>query len=174
MAKTREQKAQELALLKEQISGKAVVFAGYSTLTVKALDELRGKLRESGATFKVTKNTLLKKAVEESGLNNIPAEVFKVQLGIAASNQDEVDPNRIIVEFAKTNEALKILGGIVDGKFVDESGVRQLASLPSRDELNAKVVGSINAPLSGLVNVLAGNLRGLINVLGAVRDQKQV
>ncbi len=172
MAKTREQKAQELALLKDQIGGKAVVFAGYSTLTVKALDELRAKLRETGSTFKVTKNTLLKKAVEEAGLDNVPAETFKVQLGIASSNQDEVDPNRVIVEFAKTNEALKILGGIVDGKFIDEAGVRQLASLPSRDELNAKVVGSINAPLSGLVNVLAGNLRGLINVLNAVKEAK--
>lgn len=172
MAKNKEQKEKELAFLREAVKGKAVVFTGYSTLTVKDLDELRSKLRETKSTFKISKNTLLKIALKEVGVDNVPEEIFKVQLGVVASAYDEVDPNRIVTEIAKTKEALKIYGGIIDGKFIDERGVRQLASLPSRDELYAKVVGSLNAPISGVVNVLAGNLRGLINILNAYNSNR--
>src|SRR5690606_23177128 len=113
---------------------------------------------------------LLRKALEEAGIS-VPAEILDVQLGVATGN-DEVEPNRAVVDFAKSVEGLRIHGAIIDGTFIDEASVRNLASLPSRDQLYAKVVGSLAAPLSGMVNVLAGNLRGLVIVLKAYQEKK--
>ena len=171
MAKTRQQKEELLKEVEGLVAGKATVFTGFSKLSVKELTDLRGQLRAAGSNYKVAKNTLLKKALADKGVE-IPTEIFDVQLAIATSSTDEVEPNKIVVNFAKGHENLKILGAIVDNKFVDESGVKALATLPSRDELYAKVVGSIAAPLSGLVNVMSGNLRGLVNVLNQIKEQK--
>ncbi len=83
-----------------------------------------------------------------------------------------MEANKAVVTFGKSHEALRILGAVIDGQFVDEAGVRILAALPGRDELYAKLVGSIAAPLSGLVNVLSGNLRGLVSVLKQYQEAK--
>ena len=173
MPKTRSQKEALLATLGEMVAGKAVVFTEYRGLGVRELTELRAQLRKNGSRYTVTKNTLLRKALEVAGIT-VPGEVLDLQLGVASSATDEVEPNRIIVEFAKANELLKIHGAIVDGRYIDEAGVRQLAALPTRDVLYARVVGSISAPLSGLVNVLSGNLRGLVSVLKQYQAQQSV
>ena len=85
---------------------------------------------------------------------------------------DEVTPARIVNTFAKTHEVVSIFGGLLEGKFIDSAMVKSLANLPSKTELLSRMVGSFNAPLSGLVNVLAGNLRGLARVLNAYKDKK--
>ena len=164
MPKTRTQKEQEFADLKSMVNGKAVVLTEYTGLTVKDMGDLRGKLRESGSSYRVVKTSLLAKALAEKNIE-IPAEILTVQLAVASNLDDEVEPNRAVVDFAKTNEAINIKGAVINGEFVDESQVKALASLPGRDELLAKVVVSVSAPLSGMVNVLSGNLRGLVNVL---------
>lgn len=164
MAKTKEQKSSQLAELKAVARGKAIVFTAYKGVTVKDLEALRTELRKVGGSYRVTKNTLLRKALEEQGIA-VPGEVLDVQLGIATSNTDEVEPNRVVVDFQKSHEALGILGAVVDGKFIDPSGVKALAALPSREQLYGQLVGTIAAPLTGVVNVLVGNLRGLVNVL---------
>ncbi|MBI2590044.1 50S ribosomal protein L10 [Candidatus Berkelbacteria bacterium] len=164
MAITRVRKEEQLALLTAMLQEKAIVFTRYSGLTVRDLDELRRALRAVKSRYLVTKNTLLRKAMEQANLT-IPSEIFDIQLGIAVSADDEVEPNRVVVTFAKTHEAFGILGAIVDGKFIDTTNVKSLAALPSRDQLYAKVAGSLAAPLAGLMNVLSGNLRGLVNVL---------
>lgn len=171
MPKSRAEKEVLLTSLQQKLAGKAVVFTQYQGLTVKELTELRAKLREGGATYTVTKNTLLRKALVEARID-IPAEILDVQLAVAASAGDEVEPNRVVVQFAKDHEALKVLGAVIEGEFVPESGVRALAALPSREELYAKVVGSVAAPLRGLVTVLGGNLRGLVSVLNQYQQQQ--
>lgn len=170
MPKTRIQKEQELADLKEMVSGKAVVLTEYTGLTVKDMGDLRAKLRESNSTYRVIKTSLLAKALEEIDVK-IPEEVLTIQLAIASNLSDEVEPNRAVVEFAKGNEQINIKGAIINGEYVDESKVKALASLPSREMLLAKVVGSVSAPLSGMVNVLSGNLRGLVNVLKQYQEK---
>jgi large subunit ribosomal protein L10 len=85
--------------------------------------------------------------------------------------EDEVAPAKEITLFAKKNAAIEILGGILERKFIDDAMVRKLALLPSREQLHAQVVGTIAAPLSGLVNVFAGNMRGLVNVLNNHKEK---
>ena len=81
-------------------------------------------------------------------------------------------PAKILEQFSKTNGAVKIIGGVIERKFITAAEVIALAKLPSKQELLAKLVGTINAPISGFVNVLAGNLRGFVQVLNAIKDQK--
>jgi large subunit ribosomal protein L10 len=85
---------------------------------------------------------------------------------------DEVSAAKVVHTFAKDNEIVTIYGGILEGKFIDASGVKSLASLPSKQELLAKVVGSLNAPVSGFVNVLAANIRNFVSVLSNIKDKK--
>ncbi len=172
MPKTRGQKAEELALIEEALDGKAAVLTQYTGLSVRDLDELRSSVRGIGGKYRVVKTSLLAKALKERGIE-VPANALTVQLGIASSATDEVEPNKVVVEFAKSHEALGILGAVIDGAYVDEAQVRTLAALPGRDELYAQVVGSIRAPLVGLVNVLGGNIRGLVSVLGQYAATKQ-
>lgn len=164
MAKTREQKAAQLAQLQTLIKQPAMVLTQYGGLTVKDLDDLRAQLRVVGCQYLVPKTSLLEKVLKEQGIE-LPENLLKVQLGIATSATDEVDPNRVVVTFAKLHEQLGVVGAIVNGQFVDASYVRSLAALPGKQELYAKVVGSIAAPLTGFVSVLGGNLRGLVQVL---------
>ncbi|MDA1038479.1 MAG: 50S ribosomal protein L10, partial [bacterium] len=88
------------------------------------------------------------------------------------SYDDEISPARVITNFAKNRESITVTAGILEGNLVGMETVTAFASLPSREELLAKLVGSINAPVSGFVNVLAANLRGLVQVLGAIKEQK--
>jgi large subunit ribosomal protein L10 len=128
-------------------------------------------LREKGVQFNVTKNTLLKIALKKHGIE-VSESILKKPLAVAFAMEDEVAPAREIALFAKKSEAIEILGGILEKKYIDEAMIRKLAALPSREELYGRVVGTIAAPLSGMINVLAGNIRGLINVLNAYGQSK--
>ena len=164
MPKTRAEKERLLTNLAQMLTGKTIVLTEYRGLTVRQMSALRQALRAVGAFYTVTKNSLLRKALAQAGIE-IPNQILDVQLAVATSASDEVEPNRAVVAFAKENEALKIHGALIEGTFVNEVVVRNLAALPSRDELYAKAVGSMAAPLRGLVTVLCGNLRGLVSVL---------
>jgi len=174
MAKTRVQKDVMINALNEKIQNmKSAVFVDYKGMKVKDITTLRRNLRDNKVEFNVAKTTLLKIAL---GKNNIEVdpELLKKPLAVAFAMEDEVAPAKEISKFAKTNEAIEILAGILEQKQISANQVKQLAALPSKEELYAKVVGSIASPLSGMVNVLAGNLRGLVNVLNAYKDTKQV
>lgn len=170
MAKTREQKAAQLAELETLIDQPAMVLTQYGGLTVRDLDELRAQLRTTGCQYRVPKTSLLNKVFKERGIE-VPESLLKVQLGIATSATDEVEPNKAVVTFAKTHEQLVVLGAIINGTFVDAAYVRSLAALPGRPELYAKLVGSISSPLRGVVSVLGGNIRGLVTVLHGRKEQ---
>ena len=94
------------------------------------------------------------------------------QVAIAMANMDEVSAAKIIDIFAKTNENVKLLGGVLGSTVMNAAEVKALAKIPSKEQLLGQLVGTLNAPISGFVNVLAGNLRGLVQVLNAVKEQK--
>ena len=120
----------------------------------------------------MVKKTLLRKAFEKLGLPADKIDSWQGNISLAVSEKDEVAPAKLIAKFIKDNENMAILGGLLGQEWMEVDRVQSLAKLPSKEELIAKTVGTIKAPLNGLVNVLAGNLRGLVNVLNAIKDQK--
>ncbi|MBI4280795.1 50S ribosomal protein L10 [Candidatus Uhrbacteria bacterium] len=174
MPKTRSEKeavVEELA--KELAAMRSVVFADYQGLKTKEIEALRSELKKEGIGYTVAKKTLLALALREAGLALDP-QTIEGNFATIISPDDEVAPARLAAQFAKEHEALKILGGILEAKFIDASGVIRLAKLPSKQELLARIAGSLNAPISGLVRVLAGNFRSLLTVLSAMKETKTI
>ncbi|MDO8444256.1 MAG: 50S ribosomal protein L10 [bacterium] len=172
MPKTKVKKEEIIAKLETQLaSAKAAVLVNYKGMKVSETEELRKILREKGVSFNVTKNTLVKIVLTKHGIK-FDASLFEKPIAIAFANTDEVVAAKEIELFAKKNEAIEILGGILENKMIDTAMVKRLAALPSREELLGRIVGSIASPLSGMVNVLSGNLRGLVNVLKAASEKQ--
>lgn len=172
MPKTREQKQVLIDELADKLRRmKSVVFTSISGYTMKDADALRTKGRNEGVEFVVTKKTLLARALEAAG---IAASVDHLEGSVLTSIgfQDEVAPAKLLAAFGKDREGIKILSGILEGKQLDAVTVKTLAKLPSKQELLGKLVGSLNAPTSGFVNVLAANLRGFLRVLDAIKGTK--
>ncbi len=172
MPKSRAQKEATLQDLADVLKGmKSIVFANYEGLKVQEIEALRKACKEQGVYYGVAKKTLLKKAFAAAGVAVDPKAVegnFATVIGLT----DEVAPAKVLAGFAKTHEALVIKGGILEGKLIDVAMVKTLSKLPSKTELLGKLVGTLNAPISGFVNVLAGNLRGLVTVLQHIQESK--
>lgn len=169
---TREMKAERLSELNDLLARQdAVIFTNYQGLKAKEVDQVRLAVEPSGAKYLVTKNTLLRSALKTIG-HEITVPALDQPLACVFALTDQIATAKSLVKVAKELEALEILGGIVDGQLVDEAMIRELATLPGREELLAKLVGSIAAPLSGLVSVLSGNLRGLVSVLSQYEQKK--
>lgn len=152
---------------------KACVLADFHGVNVAQMEDIRRDAREHAITFKVIKNRLCRKGVEGTNAA-ILSEYFKGQTCIAYSFEDEIQPAKVIVKYAKDgNGPLRLKVGYVTGKIVEPKEVQQLAELPSREELLGRMCGSLNAPISGFVNVLAGNIKKVIWVLAAIRDKKE-
>lgn len=169
-------RAEKVAVV-EQVSdmlsrSEAVVLTDYRGLTVQQLTELRAQLSAAGVEYKVVKNTLTRLAAAKAGLEPFD-EVLSGPTAIAFDYADAVAPAKILNDFAKDNPDLEIKGGLLNGVFIDADEVKRLASLPSREELLAKVLSSMQAPISGLVGVLHGTLRSVVAVIDAVRAQKE-
>lgn len=172
MAKTRQQKEGAVADLQDKLSrSKAVAFAQVSGYTMADANHLREEAAKEGLEAGIVKKTLLQIAAKANGVE-LDREILSGSTLAVFGYADEVAPARILAKFVKDRETMSISAGIIDGKVVGAEVVSAYASLPSREELLAKVVGSLNAPVSGFVNVLAGNLRGLANVLNAIKDTK--
>lgn len=170
MVLTKERKLQVLEDLKRLFKdSSASVASNYSGLAGFEITELRKSLREKGIKLIVTKNTLVKKALADLGLE-INQEILD-QPVIFAFGEDEVGVCKSLHEFAKEHEKLKILGGIISGEQAEKSQITALALLPGREELEGKLVGILAAPTYGLVNVLHGNIRGLVNILDQYKSQ---
>ncbi|MFA5175476.1 MAG: 50S ribosomal protein L10 [Patescibacteria group bacterium] len=172
MPKSREQKQTTLKLLASWLKdAKSIVFANFQGLKVSEATVLRRECRKQNIKVLATKKTLLKKACEELGLN-IEPEKFSGGVAVFMGVEDEVAPAKTVANFAKTHEIVSIFGGMLEGKMVDASVVKSLASLPSKEALLAKMVGALNAPISGFVNALSGNLRNLVGVLNNIKEAK--
>jgi large subunit ribosomal protein L10 len=153
-------------------NAKTAVLVNYRGLTVEEVTELRAKSRDAGIEYKVYKNSMMRFAAKETGYEGL-LDVLVGPTAIAFCNTDPVAPAKIFSEFAKKHKALVIKAGMVEGKILDVKGVAELAELPPREVLVAQVLGALNSPISGFVNVLNGNLRGLVVALDAIAQQKQ-
>jgi large subunit ribosomal protein L10 len=173
MPKTKQQKEEIVSKLADRIkNAKLAVIADLEGLTVEATQEFRNKCRENGVEVIAAKKTLIQQAVDNNKIEGLDIKGLEGSLNIATSTDDEVIPAKMVKEFAKDHETVAFRAGVLEGKVIDEETLKQLASLPTKNELYTKLVGSLNAPISGFVNVLAGNIRGLVNVLSAIKDNK--
>ena len=130
----------------------AVIVTHYQGLTVNQLDELRAKMREHGIIFKITKNRITKLALEKTKCKDL-SNLFTGPTAVAFG-EDAIMSARILSKFAKENENLKLIGGIMDNEVLDQAGVEKVANLPTLDEARANIVGILNAPASKLISIL--------------------
>jgi large subunit ribosomal protein L10 len=142
-----------------------VVVTHYSGLTVSELGELRSKMYEAGAKFKVTKNRLTRRAIDGTKFSPL-SDMFSGPTAIAYSD-DPVAAAKVAVNFAKKNEKLVVLGGALGEELLDVAGVKALASLPGLDELRAKIVGMLSTPATRIAGVLQAPAGQVARVIGA-------
>ncbi len=174
MPKTRAQKQEIISDIANQFRGmKAAVFTSVGGYTMEDADKLRAKGREVGVKSFVAKKTLLERALKEAGVE-VDISGLEGSILTSVGSSDEVSGAKLIASFLKDRKdtPMKMVGGILEGKLMDAKSVNTLSKLPGKKELLGQLVGTLNAPVSGFVNVLAGNLRGLVTVLGAIKDQK--
>jgi len=169
MALTKIQKQKILEGLREKFEQKkSMVFLDFTGLKMKGLAGLRRKMKEQGCEFKVAKKTLISLMLGGKK-SEIDFKRLKGELALGFGYKDEILPFKILHEFSRQNENLKILGGLIGNDFLEKEKAIALAQLPGREELLAKLVGTIASPMSGFLNVLQGNLRGLVFVLSAIK-----
>ncbi|MDD4237528.1 MAG: 50S ribosomal protein L10 [Desulfotomaculaceae bacterium] len=157
--------------LKEKFdNSKVAILADYQGLNVAEATRLRRRLREAGCEFKVAKNTLVDLVVKRQGLDEL-APFLKGPVGIAFGN-DPVAPAKVLADFIREAKKMEIKVGVLDGKVIDAKAVKELADLPSREVLLARVLGGMQAPLYGFAGVLQGTLRSFVYALEAVRKQQ--
>ncbi len=172
MPKTRSEKEVVVTKLSDDLKRmKAAVFANYEGLTVPKIEDLRRELKKEGVDYAVVKKTLLGIALKNAGIAIDPQNISG-NFATIVSYEDEVAPARILAAFAKKNEALKLVAGILEGNLIDGKAVMALAKLPTKTELLGRLVGTLNAPVSGFVNVLAGNLKNFVYVLNAIKEKQ--
>lgn len=171
MATSKQEKENILKELNDKLSRyTAAVFVDYSGVNVKALESIRHDLRQAGADFKVSKKTLMDIAFKKNAIS-VDMRELRGQIGLVLGYKDEIAPAKIIYKFTKEIEKLKIVAGLLGKEFIGHDKVEALAKLPSYEELLAKMMNSMQAPVSGFVNVLAGNIRGLVQVLSAISQK---
>lgn len=165
-------KEERVSEIKERFNGsEAVIMADYRGLSVKQMEELRVRVREAGGEIKIYKNTLTEIAIRELALPSMD-EFLAGPTAFVFIASDPVAPAKALTTFAKDNQALEIKGGFVQSQIVDSAGVKAIASLPTREELLAKLLGTMLNPLTGTVRVLSGPARAFVTVADAIAKQK--
>jgi len=149
-----------------------VVLTDYKGLDVTSINDLRRRLREEDIEYQVVKNTLLVRASEDTEVALI-RDFFKGPSAIALSYEDPVAPAKILTKFAKENQRLEIKVGVMNGKLLDVDAIKVLSKLPSREVLLGQLLSTLNMVPTSFVRTLAEIPRGLVNVLAAIRDQKE-
>jgi large subunit ribosomal protein L10 len=173
MAVTRQKKEEVLQELVDKFAkSKSVVFADYRGLDVASISGLRKSLREQDAEMKVAKKTLIGLAAKESNIGDIDKSVMEGPVLATFSYEDAVAGIKVLFKFSKENENLKLLGGVIDGKVVGPAVIQEYAKLPGREELLAKLLGSMSSPLSGFVGIGNSLISGFVRVLDAIKDKK--
>jgi len=167
-----QKKEQVERLAKELSESEIAVLVDYKGLDVLKMTELRSKLREAGVRMEVVKNSLLVRASEGTDAA-LMKDFYKGPSAIVLSDDDPVAPARILADFVKDNDKMEIKAAALAGKLLSVDEIKQLAKMPSKEELLGKMVCTLNAVPTGFVNVLAGVPRAFVNVLNAVKDQKE-
>jgi large subunit ribosomal protein L10 len=150
-------------------SSQAVVLTAYTGLSMKDIDELRGKIREAGGEFHIVKNTLGKVAIEQVGLE-LPDDLLVGSTAAAFAFEDAPGVAKAVADFAKESDFLNIKAGYLDGELIGVDEVKSLAELPPLPVMRAQLLGVLSAPAGKLVRTLAEPARGLASVLQAFAD----
>lgn len=158
--------------LREKLAGaKHLILTDYTGLSVGEITRLRGELRKDGNAYAVVKNTLFRIAAGDE-LAAALASFLAGPTGIVFASGDPVAPAKALKTFGDAVKSVNVKAAYIDGRIVDAKQVAVLASLPSKQELLTKLVGSLASPMRGLVTVLSGNQSGLVRVLERVREQR--
>ena len=166
-------KEAEVAEIQEKIEkSQSVMFLDYRGLNVAEVTELRNKMRAAGVEYKVIKNTMIRRAAEKAGIEGLD-DVLEGPTAVAFGYADPVAPAKILVDFIEDTKKTNLKGGVLAGKAMSEAEIKNLASLPSKEELIAKMLGSLNAPITGLVMALSGVPRNLVYALNAIKEKKE-
>lgn len=170
---TRAQKESQVAELRDNLlKSKATYVSDYRGLTVKEITTLRRNLQKVDADFTVAKNTLIKVALKGETLGEQLESQLKGPTGLAICYSDPAAPAKVLADFMKATKKTELRGGVVEGKAVSAAQAKAIAELPSREVLIAKMLGSMNAPITNFVGVLAAMPRSLVLALEAIRKQK--
>jgi len=172
MPKTKVQKQEILNQLKENLDKQqAIVFVDYKGLKVGEMGDLRKQLRETRSKLVVAKKTLLSKVLKEKGIDT-DLKNMEGQMGAIFAYEDPVAPMKTAYTFGKQHTNLKILGGYFENEIQSAASITAIAMLPTREELLAKLVGTMAAPMSGFATVLQGNIKGLVIALKAMTEKR--
>jgi large subunit ribosomal protein L10 len=165
------EKEKEVAYLTERLdAAKSVVLSEYAGMDVEAVTTLRRKCREAHVEFRVTKNTLMRRALNARGFDGLDPHL-KGPIAVAFA-PDEVTAAKVLAEFAKAKQLPRMTAGLVDGKVLLARELAALAALPGKTELLTKLVYVLSSPARGLVQVLSAPARNLVMVLGQIEKQK--
>jgi len=174
-ANIKQEKKDYISSLSDRLKeAKSLVFVNYTGMGVKLQEEFKDKLREVGGNMFVAKNTLVKLALDQAGVdeNLSRDEVLKDQTAMILSGEDPVASIQILGKFAADNEIPKIKAGIIEGVYQDQAGIVKVSKLPGREQLYANVVGAVAAPMYSLVGTLQGNIQKLVFILDQHRNSK--
>lgn len=150
----------------------SIIVIDYRGLTVDEVSKLRTDCRNAGVEYKVIKNNILKRAADSLNYQDMD-DLFKGPTAVAFGFEDAVAPAKILSKFLKDTKKTEIKGGLLEGEVIDAAGVERLAKLPSREELIAKMLGSMNAPITNFVGTLAAIPASFVRVLNAIKDTKE-
>ncbi len=168
-----EQKTETVSDLSQQMTAaKSIVLADFTGLDVASVTQLRRSLRNASVDYRVVKNRLAKLAASDAGLSSLE-EFFSGPTAMAFGLDDPLEPVRVLQKFVDTGGKIAIKSGFMDGQVLSPEQVKELASLPSRDELIVKVIGAVQSPMYGLVGVFSTLLRNLVGVVSAIEEAKK-
>ena len=166
-----ERKAQEIELIADMLRNASLaILTDYRGLSVSDMQALRAQLRPQNATFRVVKNTLTSIAADSARLDGVKP-LLTGPTALVVTTSDPVQVAKVVNEFARTSRILQVKGAVLEGEVIPAAAVEDLATLPPREVLLARVVGGVQAPIAGLVGVLSGTIRALGYVLNARAEQ---
>jgi large subunit ribosomal protein L10 len=169
----REEKTAVIAAITERFSTASLgVVTEYRGLTVAQLNKLRRELQGAGASYRISKNTLTRRAIKATAFAKLD-ELLRGPTGLVTTDKDPVGVAKILVKFAEQNDKLKISGGVLDGEALPAAGVNALAKLPSREVLIAQLLGLMQAPASQLLRTIQEPGASLVRLLGAIEKAMQ-
>ena len=170
--KVLERKKEDVKKLAGRIkAAQAIVLADYRGLTVQQDTEMRKALREAGVLYTVEKNSVIRFAIKGSSLEGLE-QYLEGPTAMATHDEDPLAPAKVLFDFAKKYDKFEFKAGVIEGNIINAEDVKALAMMPSRTELVARALAGFNAPISGFVNVLNANLRGLAVALKAIAEKK--
>ncbi len=162
-----------VGMIREKLaSSQAAFLVDFTGIGAEDMVNLRRRLKDAQSELKVVKNTLAMRAAAETSFSEVP-ELFRGSTAMVFGYQDPVETAKVLVKFAQEVGSLGLKGSMIEGKLYGAEDIKELSRLPSREILLATLLMTLCGPMSGLVNVLAANMRGLLNVLNSIADKKE-